>query len=207
MNPLAAVISPPKSTSFLPVLGSLMLFGFLVLGFLLRARPELAWSFQPGCGGRSGSERNASTSLKTIVSAQFDYCSNDRDGNDVKDFWRGDVAGLYTGRFKADPKEPAMKLIELSVASADDRPVSDLTPYAVRSPKAGYWFRAILHEEEIVPSPERFAACAFPDTRSAGKWTYIVSEENYIYRKDLGSQRGVERYPRDPVQAGWQRLD
>ena len=158
-----------------------------------------------GCG--HGNDRSASTSLKTIALAQFDFCSGDRDWNDVKDFWRKDIAGLYTLYPAADATHTPIKLIELSIASADDRPVSDLSPYALPSTKAGYWFRALLHEDEKTPSPDRFAVCAYPDSPSAGRWTYIVDEENFIYRKELKNQRGVERYPADPIKAGWQRLD
>jgi hypothetical protein len=157
------------------------------------------------CG--SSTERNGATSLKTIAAAQFDFQSADRDWNDAKDFWRKDIAGLYALYPKTDDTHTPLKLIELSVASADDRPVTDLSPYALRSAKAGYWFRALLHEDELVPSPDRFAACAFPDSPSAGKWTYIIDEENFVYRKKLEGQRGLDRYPSDPLKSGWERID
>lgn len=179
-----------------------ILISALGLGFALRVNPEL---FVGGCSSRYGSERNASTSLKTLISAQADFRANDRDGNRVNDFWRGDVAGLYTLESAADGT--ALKLIELSVATADDRPVTDLGPYGVSSPKADYRFRAILHEDERTPSPDRFASCSFPDGPRSGKWTFIVDENNTIYRKELQKQRGVFLYPKDPEKAGWQKLD
>jgi hypothetical protein len=183
-----------------------------MLGFLLRAVPEriegLYWAYvYGGCSSGRSNERNGSTFLRTIVAAQYDYRDNDRDGNQTKDFWRADVAGLYTEHLACDPAEPAMKLIELSIAAADERPVSDVSPYAVKSAKAGYWYRALLHEEETVPSPDRFAVCAFPDTRSAGEYTFIVDEQNFIYRKKLKTPRGVDRFPRDPIKEGWARID
>ncbi len=191
-------------------LGVVCLSGALLLGFSIRLRPEISDEigslFILSHGGPSV-ERNASTSLKTITSAQADFRANDRDGDGVNQFWRGDIAGLYVLRSQKEPEGPAIKLIELSVASADDRPVTDISPYAVRSAKAGYWFRALLHEDETNPDPNRFAACAYPDTPSAGKWTFIVDEENTIYRKELKKQRGVERYPKDPLKDGWTRLD
>ena len=53
----------------------------------------------------SGSmERNSSASLKTIVTAQADFRANDRDGNGVADYWRGDIAGLYV--LKPQGSEP-----------------------------------------------------------------------------------------------------
>jgi hypothetical protein len=189
-------------------LGAACLAAALVFGFLLRARPEsIIDFFRSGSGCGHGNERNASTSLKTIAAAQFDFRSADRDWNEVKDFWRRDIAGLYAHSPAADASHTPLKLIELSVAGADDRPVCDLTPYAVASPKAGYRFRALLHEDEQAPSPDRFAACAFPDTPGAGKWTFIIDEENFVYRKKLGPQRGLDRYPRDPLKSGWERID
>ena len=44
---------------------------------------------------RSSNERNASTSLKTITTAQADFRSNDRDGNRTMDFWTLDVYALF----------------------------------------------------------------------------------------------------------------
>jgi len=191
-----------------------LLLGFiLAAGFMLRVNPDSWYGLTntlglTGCGhGGASNERNASTSLKTIASAQFDFKSADRDWNDVKDFWRQDIAGLYAQIPATDATRTPLKLIELSVATADDRPACDLSPYAVASPKAGYWFRALLHEDEEVPSPDRFAACAYPDSPGAGKWTYIIDEENFIYRKKLGKERGLERYPLEPLKAGWERLD
>lgn len=206
-------MAPPLAPSTLPlfkVLGIVGLGGALLLGFSLRLRPELGEAIGEmfiGTHCHHSMERNASTSLKTITSAQADFRANDRDGDGINQFWRGDITGLYVLRPKNDPQGPAIRLIELSVASADDRPVTDISPYAVRSAKAGYWFRALLHEDETKPDPNRFAACAFPDSPSAGKWTFIVDEENTIYRKEVKKQRGVERFPTDPVKDGWTKLD
>jgi hypothetical protein len=203
---------PPKSRAGEAAI-VLLLSSFLTTGFALRVQPE--WRFVllsvldgiSGCGQRPSNERNASTSLKTIATAQFDFRSADRDWNDVKDFWRKDIAGLYAQSPEADATHTPLKLIELSVASADDRPLCDLSPYALASAKAGYWFRALLHEDEQSPSPDRFAACAYPDSPTAGKWTFIIDEENFVYRKKLEGQRGLDRYPRDPLKSGWERMD
>ena len=45
---------------------------------------------------RAANERNASTSLKTVSTAQADFRSNDRDWNHVNDYWTYNLAGLYT---------------------------------------------------------------------------------------------------------------
>lgn len=190
----------------LPVLGGILLASLLLLCFAFRGPLLYYLGFRECCSQRAANERNAATTLKSVVAAQFDFGRCDRDGNGVKDYWRKDIAGLYTLPLASDPEHPPMRLIELSIAAADDRPASDVFPYAPRAPKSGYWYRAILHEGESAASPDRFAACAIPDSRDAGRWTYIVSEDNLIYRKDLGGKRGVDRFPQDPVKDGWQEL-
>src|SRR5213595_925662 len=100
---------------------------------------------------RASNERNASTTLKTLTSAEADFRANDRDGNKVADFWTGDVKGLYTMTSAAvigntnSTTDPAIKLIELSVASADADGTFfaagtenvNLTAFALPSTKAG----------------------------------------------------------------------
>jgi prepilin-type N-terminal cleavage/methylation domain-containing protein len=112
---------------------------------------------------RSSNERNASTSLKTITTAEADFRSNDRDGNRSMDFWTADVYALYgmigiTGSSTAAPADSAaasnvIKLLEPSLAGADGR--TDQALYGNvefsgaivnGSLKAGYAFRA-LHNE------------------------------------------------------------
>src|SRR5580765_1320779 len=103
---------------------------------------------------RAANERSAATSLKTLSTAEADFRANDRDWNHVNDFWTGNVAGLYTmtssavsGSAANSTTDPAIKLIELSVASADtdgSTPSAGgenaaLTTFAVSSAKAGYW--------------------------------------------------------------------
>ena len=150
--------------------------------------------------------RNASTSLKTIASAQADFRANDRDWNHVNDFWRDDIAGLYA----AESRGEAIKLIELSVAGADDRPTTDIEKYAIKSPKAGFWYRALPHADEKSRGPDRFAACTFPESLAAGRWgTYVVSEENVIRKRMLGHAKGIEAYP-TPVELQakeWEKID
>src|SRR5689334_14073176 len=74
---------------------------------------------------RASNERNASTSLKTLTSAEADFRANARDWNHVNAFWTADVKGLYTMTTAAvtgksnGTTDPLIKLIELSVASAD----------------------------------------------------------------------------------------
>lgn len=164
---------------------------------------------------RASNERNASTSLKTITSAQADFRANDRDGNKVNDFWTADVKGLYTmtnaavaGNSNATT-DPAIKLIELSIASADANgtvPVAGnencaLSMFAISSAKAGYWYNALAsdagtagaeatYQQDTGGTPTmgsvhnlwRFAFVAWPEATSSGKFIYIIDENNTIFR-------------------------
>lgn len=158
--------------------------------------------------------RNASSSLKTLASAEADFRANDRDNNGILDFWVGDVAGLYL----LEPTgggEP-IKLIEISVAGADAAP----TPESVRTrafepgPKAGYLFRALARDGNGVPYDEgsgrssaRFGFVAFPKTyRPESRKTFILNEDNTIWWKDTGG-KPVADWPKDLKADGWSELD
>jgi hypothetical protein len=150
------------------------------------------------CCGRASNERNAFTSLKTLCSAEEYFRVNDSDGNGVKDYWTGDVKGLYTltsarvaGANANNTVDPSIKLIELSVAGADADSTFypaggeniDLSNFAVPSAKAGHWFAAMRTSPSGALRQDRsFAFVAFPDTQSAGKYVFIVDETNTILR-------------------------
>jgi len=166
---------------------------------------------------RASNERNASTSLKTLTSAEADFRANDRDWNHVNDFWTANINGLYTmtssaisGNTANSTTDPSIKLIELSVASADtDSAVNTaggenvaLTNFAVSSAKAGYWYMALLTDNTLsgtseatyrvdtggtptmgtVHNTSKFGFLSFPDSQSAGKYVFIVNENNTIFR-------------------------
>ena len=67
-----------------------------------------------------------------------------------------------------------------------------------------------LHPPDEVDGhhPARFGACSYPaEYGETGTYTYIISEENTIYRKDLGRSGGIQVFPADPVAEGWEELD
>ncbi len=135
--------------------------------------------------------------------AQADFRANDRDGNGVRDYWRADVSGLYT--VKTGGVGIPNKLIDLSLAAADAQPVSAVAEYANPGPKNSCWFRAIPHEGETTPDPDRFAFCAYPAIRRKDYvWTYIVDETNTLYRKKLPWPHITPCFPSDPVADGWE---
>lgn len=160
-------------------------------------------------------------SLKTIASAQADYRDNDRDEDGKREFWRTDISGLYSVVPK-DSRE-MIKLIEISLAGADDRPTGKLAPdqdgpghlalehFLSRAPKAGYLYRALRHADEDPKKldPRRFAACAYPaDYGVSGKHTFIIDENNTIFKKDLGRPGPPDVFP-DPatLTREWTKLD
>jgi hypothetical protein len=70
------------------------------------------------------SERCASISLKTLPEAEADFRANDRDWCHVNDFWTSNMKDLYTMTSASvagsnSASDPAIRLIELSIASAD----------------------------------------------------------------------------------------
>jgi len=164
---------------------------------------------------RASNERNASTTLKTLSTAEADFRANDRDWNTINDFWTGDVKGLYTmtsaGKRGAlgEPVDPAIKLIELSVAAADADgsfvPAGGenipLRAFASPAPREGYWYAALTQDltgsgtestykletggTPIMGSchnPSKFGFVSFADSPWKGKFVFMVNENNTIFR-------------------------
>ena len=165
---------------------------------------------------RASNERSASTSLKTLSTAEADFRANDRDWNHVNDFWTFNVSGLYTmtsaavtGNAGNSTTDPSIKLIELSVASADSESgiavpgteCAALSTFAVPSAKAGYWYIALTNDLSAagvdqtykqdtsgqptmgtVHNTSKFGFLAYPDSQSSGKFVFIVNENNTIFR-------------------------
>jgi len=180
---------------------------------------------------RASNERNASASLKTIAASETDFRANDREGNHVNDFWTGNVAGLYTLTNAAIPgntnitTDPPIKLIELSVASADGAPDTAITAggenyplvtFAVPSAKAGYWYQAMIVDSTLGAVAEasyqtdsngvpnmgsvhnlwKFGFVCYPDSQSSGKFVFILNESNTIFRSaTTGSIRASTSNP------------
>lgn len=148
--------------------------------------------------------------LKTITSAQVDFRANDRDANGIQDFWRGDVAGLYS-LLPFEDDEP-IRLIEPSTAKADLAPWPEHALGPSPIPRSAYVFLALHHPGEEVTgwNTDRFAVGAFPTLYNADDWprdSYIISEDNIMFRKDLGPGGRVLTYPADPLSEGWSKLD
>ncbi|HEX7899442.1 MAG TPA: hypothetical protein VF950_16870 [Planctomycetota bacterium] len=160
--------------------------GLLLLAALAIAIPSIL------AAGRVSPEGPAWLgTLRTLRAAQMDFRANDRDGDGKNEFWRKDVAGLYTLQGK-DGKPIA--LIEVSTSQAE------------KTPKAGYLYRAIRFADEPPLDVQRFAACAYPATPDAGKNMGVISHEGAIYVK-AAVPGGVDVFPADPLKEGWRKLD
>ncbi len=150
-----------RKSSNLPMI--LLVVGAGVVGLIFLGS-IIAAIVIPGmlAASRSSNERVALYRLKTLATAQEDFRANDRDGNQVNDYWVGDVSGLWRivplGADLAEPPEAklelAIRLIEIPVAQADARPL-DLATYikapwsgASPAPSGGYYYAALAKYEE-----------------------------------------------------------
>ena len=164
---------------------------------------------------RASNERNASASLKTMATAEADFRSNDRDGNKISDYWTANVAGLYTmtsAAISGTANDTPLKLIELSIAGAESDATAvtttgtnennPITTYATTSPKAGYWYWALISDNSpgtaqpyqvdtggtpamgSVHNNSRFGFMAYPDAfGSSGKLVFIINENNTMFKR------------------------
>jgi hypothetical protein len=184
----ALLIAKTSQRRALAVTAGLLGFGYTTLLY-----PQLSNS----C--RSSNEVNARATIVTLVTAQKEFRDKDLDGNGLKDYWRADLAGLYVVN--------ECKLIEISLAGADDRPKTDIQKYADRSPKAGYWYRSLRFADEKDPDPARWAACAYPDSPSAGPYTYLITHDGKLYRRK-GLHRDLDVVPTpEQLARDWTRPD
>ena len=185
---------------------------------------------------RGGNERNVIGSLKLIATAQADFRGNDRDLNQISDFWIDDVRGLYA----MDPTSNGLplRLIDEVVARSDADPqagnytgVNSWAGDPGSFPKAGY-FLIMMDQYEPVGgganpydnlgtgrNTSRFGVCAFPDIYgSSGVAVLIINSQNTIYRRDggtIGMTDGnigvggapVVVYPSSPLSSGWGPID
>jgi hypothetical protein len=180
----------PRRRIWLPSVDFMVFLGAVILVCVI-AIPGLLSS------ARASNERNASTSLKTLTAAEADFRANDRDGNQVEDFWTGDVSGLYFVKPAGGGAE--IRLIEESVAIADAKPLTALPKGP--APKAAYLYQALDRDANFkgpegeykrdtdksgkkVHNEDKFGFCAYPQSRAAGNYVFRVNENNTIFREE-----------------------
>jgi hypothetical protein len=154
----------------------------------------------------------------------------------VNDFWTADVKSLYTmtNCSAVGNTDPPIKLIELSVASADADGTFygaggeniALSMFAVASAKSGYWYNALVSDAGT-PTPDgtyrqdtsglvamgavhntwRFGFTCWPDSAATGKFIYILDESNTIYRSAVtASIRPTPSVPPGPAAAPYDQF-
>lgn len=145
--------------------------------------------------------------------AQADFRSNDRDEDQVQNFWVKDIAGLYG----IAGKDGAIKLIEIQVAEADrTEGRGKYRTVEEEKPAAGYHYaslkrhreggRAVPYDDGKGRNPSRWGAIAWPaQYPQNGRLTFIASVDGEIYSKDTGG-KPVDEFPEDPPKEGWRVL-
>jgi len=168
-------------------------------------------------------ERAVSTALKSLTSAEADFRANDRDWNLVNDFWTADVAGLYSLK-GGEKHDQELRLIERRVAEADAKPLKPLVSAPI--PYHGYFFIALDGDDNMAGTPDRyykqdtggnppmgkvhntskFAFSAYPaEYGVTGKFTFLVNENNTIFRSDIGGKPVThlpDESPKKPAPGG-----
>lgn len=162
----------------------LMFLGILLwLGFL--------W-MRPSFSERASNEHKALVAMREVAKAEFEFREKDLDENGVKDFWTGDVAGLY-GLTVGGKR---IELIDQALAEADTSP---LTPLVNRPhPFYGHYIVA-LESDGSISNPERgtyrqdtggsppmgkvhnkarFGFCIYPAERALGRYMWIINQDN-----------------------------
>ena len=169
---------------------------------------------------RVSNERNASSSLKGLNSIEMTFRSSDAEQNGVNDFWTSDVAGLYY--LTPGAASGRLLLIEFSVAIADGNTNPNLAgatwtplPQHKSSPKAGYWFQALLNYENPLDTAvaysqsgissgrnlDRYGFIAYPNAYgSSGRMCFVLNESGTMFKRDPASQPNYLSGGTTPVQ-------
>lgn len=137
---------------------------------------------------KMGSKEDAARlALRDLCAAQAIFYNQDRDENGARDFWIGDIAGLYAIPGKDGNR---IGLIPIELAKADSAPLKHMDGSPV--PYHGYYFRAMElgnysggePKEEGVNDgfqrdrdPKQFGFCCYPARYGeTGVFTYFIGE-------------------------------
>ena len=140
-------------------------------------------------------------SLHEIAVAEEEFRRVGADRNGAHDYWREDVAGLYT----LAPDGTPLRYITPTTALADRRPRT-AAPGAASS-HYGYWYQTLGFQGERPSDRTRFAFCASPDPREGATWVFVVRNGGDVYAKELDPPTPPEFCPADPGKEGWLTRD
>ena len=158
------------------------------------------WQLWPGIEKyRSANEQLTIRYLDSLGLAQRDFYWGDIDNNGVKDFWTGDIVGLFPNAI--DPEEPILKADAAPLVATEEEP----------TPLNGYYFAVLERDNSCTPpqtyqqdtdgsgrmvsNVDRSGFCAYPATYN---WrhhlTFILNEDGLIYCTDNGGKR-ISEWP------------
>ncbi len=160
-------------------------------------------------------EKNVIQLLELVAKAEADFRANDRDANGVRDFWTGDLAGLYSLRPGGTRTELTLFLIPRGLAEADVAPI--VPQVQIPIPLHGYYFAALEGDERESDPLDRllrrdtggtvpmgkvhnlysFGFCAWPSEYGrTGRRTFLVSETNAVVGRDVHGQP-IRTFPKE----------
>lgn len=175
-----------------PALG---LVGALFILFLL-ALPTLFGgkkNVNPNDPTIQENEKKAARWLTALAAAEADFRENRPAPGTAKDYWVGDVAGLWH----------AGKLIVKELGEADAKPIRPMVPAAV--PLDGYLFETLVGDaSRMRPEPfregamlsrgpghhpEKFGFCAYPAQYGVtGRSTFLINQDGKVISGDNGGK-------------------
>lgn len=180
--------------------GTLVILGLVAVVLLFSAAywGWLWWFRQPN------HERVAYGMLIKIVKAQERLHGLDLDGNQIRDYWTLDAAGLIQFGL-LDPwtaRADAARAKDYEAITGPPVPHSGYFVIAMdRDPFGGPY--ALTPRHAPTRNPRRFGFCAYPAAYGpATRNTYIVNESGRVWSKDTGG-RPVRQFPSDPSGEGW----
>jgi prepilin-type N-terminal cleavage/methylation domain-containing protein len=160
----------------------------------------------------SANHSNAGGALKSLVTQELVWRTQDIDRNGLSDYWVGDVRAFYGAK---DASGKVIKLIDMAFANADLAP-GKAYGYTgeTAAPKQGYRFRAIAsyltNANSAVPGSipglpaskcdtSTFGFTAVPATYNTdGLLQLIVNQEGVIWQRDCGNSTPQASFPANP---------
>jgi hypothetical protein len=192
------------------------------------AKVPAGWQFDTAAGleeilnrriGRN--ELDVLRVLRACVQAQREYASQDRDGDEVREFAQriasspGQTDGLYWPWRLNGEFSPLGPLVALARSEGYSRSSRDGT--ATRQPFHGYYFKLLTRQGKHAPGGKYnyvindnmiggFAFIAWPAAYGeSGVMTFIVNQQGRVYQRDLGdaTDRTASRMKAYDPDPGW----
>lgn len=190
-------------------------------------RGKAGWSFDPEAGkeellNRRIGENELTTieTLRAIVDAQFDYASEDRDGDGLREYAAKfqSIAGLKDGLFwrSSSGAEPSPVGELLALAADEGQEAGGAEPIAHH----GYRFRILTRQAADADDHAidyeleggllgGFAVLAYPARYGiSGVMSFLINHEGAVYEADLGpeTEREARAIAAFTTAGKWRRL-